>query len=166
MKTRRIHFALAAVSIVAFFPAALSAHHGATGVYNFSRPYYVEGVVAMVEYSYPHAEIMVVPNLDKSKWTLPDFKALEVAEGRDTSALIAPIPATPGPHAELSFDGTLTREIIDNKQRPKVGDTVRAVVYRRDSRDRYMGEFRIMMIVLPDNQQLILGKRAYFRELN
>jgi hypothetical protein len=153
----------AAVAALVFGLAPAWPHHGSTGVYNFSRPFYVEGIVSKAEYAFPHAEILVETGLSELPPALPDLSRISAAEGRDTGALLRVVPDAP--MVVISFDGTLTGRINGHASRPQAGDRVRAIVYRRDSRDRYLGEYRVMMIELRNGEQLVLGRRAYFREL-
>jgi hypothetical protein len=129
--------------------------------------YYIDAMtsdrVSNAVYGFPHAELTIEATLPDLPVALPDLARLHEAEGRDTASLLAIVPH-PAP-VTISFDGTLTGRINGHRARPREGDRVRAVAYRRDSRDRYHGEFRIMMTELPNGEQLVLGRRACFREL-
>ena len=139
------------------------AHHGNTGIYDFSRPIYVEGEVVATEYAYPHAHIDLVIDGDltlPAPEELQEYNRVEMAEGRSTFSMLQ-LPQME--RVEVSFDGAFTRILLGEEGRPQVGDRVVAILYERVSEDEYQGEFRAGMVTMPTGRYLVLGRKSYLR---
>ena len=130
------------------------AHHGYLGRHDFSRPWYVAGAVTQAYIGEPHARLTVaVPDGLRLPRDTEHMRAIEDAELRSTLSMLARAPRR-GVQT-LVLDASMTRTLMEQPERLRIGDRIEAIVYQRTSGDEYHRELRVALLVQDDGRVLV-----------
>lgn len=151
---RSLGAGLAGLLHAASAPRSAFAHHGFSGRYDFTRPYYLAGRLAQSYIGFPHARLTLrVPKNLRIPRDREWMRALEDAEARPTLTLLA--ASDRRGLVEVTLGGRLTRRLVDEPELLGVDDPVQVVVYRRITQDEYRDELQAVLLALPDGRILV-----------
>jgi hypothetical protein len=130
-----------------------SAHHGHTGRYDRSRPVYINGTLAEVDWGYPHAQLTIdIPSGVRLPNDLSRFSELDRLDDRDTVSRLTPAQAG---RIEVILPPNIMGDIIPSPDRPERGDRLEAVAYQRCPQgSRYDGEWRVQALTTTTGEVL------------
>lgn len=145
---------LAGMVLAAGLPGGARAHHGFVGVYDFSRPLYLAGVIDSIWIGRPHVRLRL--RLDP-KLALPrdrePYRALEDAEARQMLGRLR-LPERRG-LVDVVLQSRLTRSLINEPEALPVGLHTEIIGYPRLTQDEYRGEIVGVLVKLNDGRMLV-----------
>ena len=143
-----------ALALAAGLPRAVGAHHGFAGMYDFSRPLYLAGVIDAIWIGRPHVRIRL--RLD-GNLALPrnrePYRALEDAEARQMLGRLR-LPDRRG-LVDVVLHARLTRGLINEPEVLPVGMHTEIIGYPRLTQDEYRGEIVGVLVKLHDGRMLV-----------
>jgi hypothetical protein len=154
---------LALVSLAGLFVApAAYAHHGFSGEYDASRPFYIAGRVVEARLGQPHTRLRLEVPADLQVPTgSASLARHDPSHGPDLLERLRPWPRAE--RVEILLEPFMTRETVALR-RPAVGDSIEAIAHPRVSDDGRRGELRVILLVLDDGERVLTApRRSYHR---